>query len=108
MTQWTLAAVLTISTTLDAARFTLTNDVDREAPLLAYNLGHFWPGSNTVDWWRHSGVAGARIFLTPAHFNVTGSARPGEELVLSESSLWNVARHCAQSSQHRFHQLAID
>lgn len=34
--------------------------------LLAYNSGHFVPGSNTRDWWRYSGVSGARVFLTPS------------------------------------------
>lgn len=33
--------------------------------LLAYNSGHFVPGSNTRDWWRYSRVTGARLFLTP-------------------------------------------
>ena len=32
--------------------------------LLAYNSGHFVPGSNTRDWWRYSGVNGARVFIT--------------------------------------------
>lgn len=32
--------------------------------LLAYNSGHFHPGSNTREWWRYSGVSGARVFLT--------------------------------------------
>ncbi|HRT58872.1 MAG TPA: DNRLRE domain-containing protein [Candidatus Paceibacterota bacterium] len=32
--------------------------------LLAYNSGHFYPGSNTREWWRYAGVSGARVFLT--------------------------------------------
>lgn len=32
--------------------------------LLAYNSGHFYPGSNTKEWWRYAGVSGARVFLT--------------------------------------------
>ncbi len=32
--------------------------------LLAYNAGHFHPGSNTKEWWRYAGVSGARVFLT--------------------------------------------
>ncbi len=31
---------------------------------LAYNSGHFVPGSNTRDWWHYSGVTGARVFIT--------------------------------------------
>jgi len=34
--------------------------------ILAYNLAHFYPGSNTHDWWRYSGVNGARLFISPS------------------------------------------
>ena len=30
--------------------------------ITGYNSGHFYPGSNTRDWWRYSGVTGARVF----------------------------------------------
>ncbi len=51
----------------DAPTATLT--IDPNSPgntpdLLAYNSGHFYPGSNTKDWWRYAGVSGARVFLT--------------------------------------------
>src|SRR5690349_9943045 len=30
--------------------------------IVGYNSGHFMPGSNTADWWRYSGVNGARVW----------------------------------------------
>jgi len=60
---------------------------------LAYNLGHFFPGSNTADWWRYARVSGARIFMTPSHFNVSGTLRPGEENVVDQASF--LARRAA-------------
>ncbi len=39
--------------------------------LLAYNSGHFVPGSNTRDWWRYAGVSGARVFLTASLIEAT-------------------------------------
>ncbi|HVV00833.1 MAG TPA: hypothetical protein VHH88_05685, partial [Verrucomicrobiae bacterium] len=41
-----------------------TNIVGVTPSVLAYNAGHFCPGSNTRDWWRYSGTTGARVFLT--------------------------------------------
>ncbi|MDF7809151.1 DNRLRE domain-containing protein [Pontiellaceae bacterium B12219] len=34
--------------------------------ILAYNLGHFYSGSSAHDWWRYSGVNGARMFISPS------------------------------------------
>jgi hypothetical protein len=33
--------------------------------IVGYNSGHFMAGSNTADWWRYSGVNGARVWPTP-------------------------------------------
>ncbi len=50
---------------VSAATLTMRTDILGSTPgLLAYNSGHFVPGSNTRDWWRYSGVTGARVFLT--------------------------------------------
>ena len=42
--------------------------------IVGYNSGHFMPGSNTADWWRYSGVNGARVWPTPTV--VEGNRRP--------------------------------
>jgi hypothetical protein len=33
--------------------------------IVGYNSGHFMPGSNSADWWRYSGVNGARVWVAP-------------------------------------------
>lgn len=49
-----------------AATITVTtNRLGVTPSILAYNAGHFVPGSNTKDWWRYSQTTGARVFLTP-------------------------------------------
>ena len=48
-----------------AATITMQTNVIGVTPsIIAYNSGHFYPGSNTRDWWRYSGVNGARVFIT--------------------------------------------
>ncbi len=39
-----------------------TNILGPTPQLIGYNTGHFYPGSNTRDWWRYAGVTGARVF----------------------------------------------
>lgn len=75
------------SGTATAALLTIHDTPVGETPqVLAYNLGHFFPGSNTADWWRYSRVSGARVFMAPSHFNVSGTVRPGEETVTDAAS----------------------
>src|SRR4051812_37276029 len=45
--------------------------------IVGYNSGHFMPNSNTADWWRFSGVNGARIFSTPT---VVEGTQSGDDL----------------------------
>ncbi len=60
-----LLSLLTPAPRLAAATLTVRTDILGSTPgLLAYNSGHFVPGSNTRDWWRYAGVSGARVFLT--------------------------------------------
>ncbi|MDP0490948.1 MAG: hypothetical protein Q7Q71_07865 [Verrucomicrobiota bacterium JB023] len=51
------AGVITVETTVQ-----LSNP-----DILAYNVGHFVPGTNAQDFWRYSGVNGARMFLSPGN-----------------------------------------
>ena len=51
---------------LSAGTLTVRADTFAATPdILGYNLGHFYPGSNTADWWRYAGVNGARAFVSP-------------------------------------------
>ncbi|HOA75178.1 MAG TPA: DNRLRE domain-containing protein [Phycisphaerae bacterium] len=36
--------------------------IGRTPDRVGYNLGHFFPGSNTADWWAYSGVNAARMW----------------------------------------------
>jgi hypothetical protein len=72
---------------VSGAVLTVQNQIAAPTPdVAAYNLGHFFPQSNALAWWRYSGVSGARIFLNISHFNVNGSQRDGEELITDVSS----------------------
>jgi hypothetical protein len=51
-----------------------TNRIGVTPSILAYNAGHFVPGSNTKDWWRYSGTIGVRLFITPS------SIEPGDDI----------------------------
>src|SRR4029079_5781648 len=68
---WSLAvlmlSVLTVAIPpAHAITVTLSNAVAGKTPeIVGYNSGHFMPGSNTADWWRYSGVNGARVWPTP-------------------------------------------
>ena len=60
-----------------AATLTLTPNVLGPTPeILAYNSGHFITASNTKDWWRYSGVNGARVFLAPSEIEPSDDLAP--------------------------------
>lgn len=72
---------------LKGATLVVENHVSAPAPaVIAYNLGNFFPESNTTGWWDYSRISGARFFLNAAHFNVSGTARPGEESIVDLES----------------------
>lgn len=50
-----------------AVEVTVSSDVLGKTPaLVGYNSGHFYPDSNTADWWKYSGVNAARVWSSPA------------------------------------------
>ncbi len=65
--KWILGLFLFCSAwTSSAATLTLQNTRLGDTPkITGYNLGHFFPGSNTRDWLHYAGVNGARIFISP-------------------------------------------
>jgi hypothetical protein len=82
-----MISLLTGASIAPAALITVTDSPIGTTPdVLAYNLAHFFPGSNAADWWRYSRVSGARLFLAPSHFNVAGTVRPGEQAVVDQAS----------------------
>ena len=49
-----------------AADITVNAGLAGKTPeIVGYNSGNYMPGSNTTDWWRYSGVNGARVWATP-------------------------------------------
>jgi acetyl esterase/lipase len=52
--------------------------------ILGYNLGHFMNSGDAVDWFRYSGVKGARVFISAS--DLQGSTSPGRAKVTSLST----------------------
>ena len=70
-----------------AATLTIQTNVLGFTPeIIAYNSGHFYPGSNTRDWWRYAGVSGARVFLSPSEIEPSDDLAPVGDGVSSQAS----------------------
>lgn len=66
-------ALLAIIATAHAGTVTVQSNILGPTPtIIGYNSGHFWPGANTIDWWRYSGVSGGRIFVSPSAIEPSG------------------------------------
>src|SRR5437773_10110172 len=85
-----LLAVFGLAADLQAATVTVqTNRLGSTPSLLAYNSGHFVPGSNTRDWWRYSGVSGARVFITPSQIEPSDDIPGWGDGVTDQTSVLN-------------------
>src|ERR1700677_2401358 len=62
-----LAMVAAIFTAAGATLTMQTNIAGNTPTIVGYNHGHYYPGSNTRDWWRYSGVSGARALFEPSY-----------------------------------------
>ena len=68
------AATGTFTIAEAAPNLTVGTTVTGATPqILGYNMGTFWEGSNTPDWWRYAGVNAARMFLHPNNFPLQGT-----------------------------------
>src|SRR5690349_18574652 len=75
------------ATTARAVNGTPTASLAGKTPeIVGYNCGHFMPGSNTADWWRFSGVNGARIFSTPTTVEASDDLAPWGDGVSSQTT----------------------
>ena len=63
-----------------------TNQLGATPEMLAYNSGHFYPGSNTRDWWRYAGVTGARFFISPSEIEPSDDLAPVGDGVTNQVS----------------------
>ena len=63
-----------------------TNILGQTPNVIGYNFGHFYPGGNTADWWRYSGVNGVRIFISPGTILPAVSPQPPGNVVTNQAS----------------------
>jgi hypothetical protein len=64
---------------------TVTTESEGTTPsLLGYNLGHFMTSGDAADWFRYSGVKGARVFISAT--DLQSSTSPGRSKVTSLST----------------------
>ena len=72
---------------LRAATLTVQTSILGPTPsVIGYDLGHFYPGGNTPDWWRYSGVNGVRIFISPGSIVPAVSPQPPSNAVTNQAS----------------------
>lgn len=70
-----------------AVNVTLSTTLAGKTPeIVGYNSGHFMPGSNTADWWRYSGVNGARVWPTPTVVEASDDLSPWGDGVASQAT----------------------
>ncbi len=88
-----LAVVLMVAIPAAVARCgTLTvriNVLGGTPKIVAYNLGHYYPGSNTRDWWHYAGVSGARLFVSPGYIEPQDELPPWGDGVTDQTSFVN-------------------
>jgi hypothetical protein len=81
------AIALFCATTANAVTVSLSNIRSGSTPeIVGYNSGHFMPGSNTADWWRYSGVNGARVWPTPTTVEASDDLGPWGDGVSSQAT----------------------
>jgi hypothetical protein len=83
----TLFALLCPATAATAGTLTVqTNILGPATAILGFNSGHFFPGSNTRDWWRYVGVNGARVFISPSEIEPSDDNAPVGDGVTSAAT----------------------
>lgn len=96
-----LAVLLGAGAGAHAGTVIVTPEVTGETPaLFGANLGHFMPGSNAADWWRHSGLKSARVFLP------VGLAEPTDDLPPFGDGVGTAAQFAARRAAMRADPLA--
>ncbi len=85
-----LALLLLLAADVSAVLLTVRTNVLGVTPdVVGYNTAHFYPGSNTRDWWRYSQVSGARIFISPSDIEAQDDNPPFGDGVNSQTSFTN-------------------
>lgn len=63
-----------------------TNVLGPTPEVVGYDSGHFDKNSNTADWWRYSGVSGARLFISPTQIEPSDELPPWGDGVTNQAS----------------------
>ena len=96
----TLAGLALVPAPVAAATLTVQTNVLGPTPtLIAYNSGHFYPGSNTRDWWHYAGVNGARLFISPS------TIEPSDDFAPRGDNVSTAATFLARRAALRAHPL---
>ena len=70
-----------------AATLTMQTNILGPTPaIVGYNHGHYYPNSNTRDWWRYSGVTGDRVFISPGYSEPGSATAPWGSGVTDQTS----------------------
>ena len=97
---FTGAGLLLFWNLTSAATITVQTNILGPTPeIIAYNSGHFYPGSNTRDWWRYAGVNGARFFISPS------SIEPADDLAPVGDGVTNQAGFISRKAALRVNPL---
>ncbi len=84
--RFALVAV-TLQATAQAGTVTVETNILGPTPaVVGYDSGHFYPASNTGDWWRYSGVTGARLFISPTDIEPVDELPPWGDGVTNQAS----------------------
>jgi len=78
--------LLSLNEVLGGSITVQANIIGPTPSIIGYNFGHFYPGSNTRDWWRYSGVNGVRIFISPGSILLAASPQPPANAVTNQAS----------------------
>ncbi len=97
----TLIGWLLLPSCAGAATLTVQTNVLGSTPsIIGCNLGHFYTGSNTRDWWRYLGVNGARIFILPSQIESATTIANAAGLVgVSNQTSFLTARAAMHTNQ---------
>lgn len=87
VTIFAISLQLLVTGAVSAVNVTLPNTLAGKTPeIVGYNSGHFMPNSNTADWWRYSGVNGARVWPTPTTVEASDDLAPWGDGVSSQAT----------------------
>ncbi len=87
---WVMFVFMSLAIPVRSATLTMqTNVIGPPPTIVGYNHGHYYPNSNTRDWWRYSGVSGDRVFISPGYSEPGSATSPWGSGVVDQISFSN-------------------